>query len=60
MPSMSWSLQMKADKLNFLIPLLQFLNKDEYLKGIKIYESVVKAYTTYVEPTKDEASRAEL
>ncbi|XP_075508249.1 uncharacterized protein LOC142545124 isoform X2 [Primulina tabacum] len=38
----------------------EFLNKDEYLKGIKIYESVIKAYTTFVEPTKDEASRAEL
>lgn len=40
--------------------IVQFLNKDEYLRGIGIYESIIKAYASYVEPTKDEASRAEL
>ncbi|XP_041990883.1 aminoacylase-1-like isoform X1 [Salvia splendens] len=38
----------------------EFLNKDEYLRGISIYESIIKAYASYVEPTKDEASRDEL
>ncbi|KAH6835971.1 Peptidase M20/M25/M40 family protein [Perilla frutescens var. hirtella] len=38
----------------------EFLNKDEYLRGIGIYESIIKAYASYAEPTKDEASREEL
>ncbi|KAL3813949.1 hypothetical protein ACJIZ3_015217 [Penstemon smallii] len=38
----------------------EFLNKDEYLRGIGIYESIIKAYASYEEPRKDEASRAEL
>ncbi|KAL8027945.1 hypothetical protein ABFX02_14G129300 [Erythranthe guttata] len=38
----------------------EFLNKNEYLRGIHIYESIIKAYASYVEPTKDEDSRAEL
>ncbi|KAL9171736.1 hypothetical protein ABFS82_03G000400 [Erythranthe guttata] len=38
----------------------EFLNKNEYLRGIHMYESIIKAYASYVEPTKDEASRAEL
>ncbi|KAK6116311.1 hypothetical protein DH2020_049938 [Rehmannia glutinosa] len=38
----------------------EFLNKDEYLRGIDIYESIIKAYASYVEPTKDEESRTEL
>lgn len=38
----------------------EFLNKDEYLKGIGIYESVIKAYSSYVGSTTDEESRAEL
>ncbi|KAL6214195.1 hypothetical protein ACLB2K_013633 [Fragaria x ananassa] len=27
----------------------EFLNKDEYLKGIKIYESIIKSYSSYAE-----------
>ncbi|KAM2009072.1 uncharacterized protein LOC126585235 [Malus sylvestris] len=27
----------------------EFLNKDEYLKGIDIYESIIKAYASYVD-----------
>ncbi|KAK4394254.1 Aminoacylase-1 [Sesamum angolense] len=38
----------------------EFLNKNEYLRGIDIYESIIKAYASYAEPVKDEASRAEL
>ncbi|KAI3447874.1 hypothetical protein Pfo_004539 [Paulownia fortunei] len=38
----------------------EFLNKNEYLRGIDIYVSIIKAYASYVEPMKDEGSRAEL
>ncbi|GAA0138789.1 hypothetical protein LIER_00469 [Lithospermum erythrorhizon] len=38
----------------------EFLNQDEYLKGIDIYESIIKAYSSYEEPTRDDESRAEL
>ncbi|KAM7479522.1 hypothetical protein LguiA_027735 [Lonicera macranthoides] len=38
----------------------EFLNKDEYLKGIDIYESIIKTYASYVEHTSDGASRDEL
>ncbi|GER54044.1 aminoacylase-1 [Striga asiatica] len=38
----------------------EFLNKDEYLRGIGVYESIIKVYASYVEPVKDEDSRAEL
>ncbi|KAL2459281.1 Peptidase M20/M25/M40 family protein [Forsythia ovata] len=38
----------------------EFLNKDEYLKGIDIYESIIKGYASYVEHLKDGASRDEL
>ncbi|XP_008787044.2 aminoacylase-1 isoform X2 [Phoenix dactylifera] len=38
----------------------EFLNKDEYLKGIEIYESIIKAFASYKGDTKDEESRAEL
>ncbi|KAG0475295.1 hypothetical protein HPP92_014981 [Vanilla planifolia] len=38
----------------------EFLNKVEYLKGIAIYESIIKEFATYSESTKDEESRAEL
>ncbi|KAL6529841.1 hypothetical protein OROGR_015464 [Orobanche gracilis] len=39
----------------------EFLNKDEYLRGIEIYESIVRAYASYVESVKDdEDSRGEL
>ncbi|KAL9417366.1 hypothetical protein AB3S75_040365 [Citrus x aurantiifolia] len=38
----------------------EFLNQAEYLKGIDIYESIIKAYASYVQHSKDEASRDEL
>ncbi|KAK3193641.1 hypothetical protein Dsin_024951 [Dipteronia sinensis] len=38
----------------------EFLNQFEYLKGIDMYESVIKAYASYAQHTKDEASRDEL
>ncbi|KAM1243789.1 hypothetical protein ACFX2G_036002 [Malus domestica] len=39
----------------------EFLNKDEYLKGIEIYESIIKAYASYVDHGKIAAgSRDEL
>ncbi|KAI0519599.1 hypothetical protein KFK09_007050 [Dendrobium nobile] len=38
----------------------EFLNKAEYLKGIAIYESIIKEFATYSELVEDEESRAEL
>ncbi|KAI5397271.1 uncharacterized protein LOC127098004 [Lathyrus oleraceus] len=38
----------------------EYLHKDEYLKGIKIYESIIKAYASYDEHGKDERSKDEL
>ncbi|KAM1318471.1 hypothetical protein EV2_003806 [Malus domestica] len=38
----------------------EFLNKDEYLKGIDIYESVIKAYASYVDGGISAVSRDEL
>ncbi|XAR73080.1 Aminoacylase [Bertholletia excelsa] len=38
----------------------EFLTIGEYLKGIDIYESIIKAYAAYSEHTKDESSRDEL
>ncbi|MCL7034015.1 hypothetical protein MKW94_009439 [Papaver nudicaule] len=38
----------------------EFLNQDEYLKGIAVYESIIKEYTSYIELTDNEASRDEL
>lgn len=43
-----------------LFILLQFLNKDEYIKGIEIYESIIRGLASYNEHAKDEESRAEL
>jgi hypothetical protein len=40
--------------------LLQFLNQDEHLKGIDVYVSIIKAYASYFEHTRKEASRDEL
>ncbi|KAM7479523.1 hypothetical protein LguiA_027736 [Lonicera macranthoides] len=37
-----------------------FLNKDEYLKGINIYASIIKTYASFVEQASDGASRDEL
>ncbi|KAJ4839286.1 hypothetical protein Tsubulata_035579 [Turnera subulata] len=38
----------------------EFLNQAEYLKGIDIYESIIKAYASYVEPTSNQALKDEL
>ncbi|KAJ4962715.1 hypothetical protein NE237_022654 [Protea cynaroides] len=38
----------------------EFLNQAEYLKGIEIYESIIKAYTSYTEHTRNDAYRDEL
>ncbi|XP_059458475.1 uncharacterized protein LOC132188072 isoform X2 [Corylus avellana] len=38
----------------------EFLNQDEYLKGIDVYVSIIKAYASYVEHTRKEGSRDEL
>lgn len=46
--------------LSYFSFFLQFLNQDEYLKGIDMYESIIKAYTSYVDDKKDEASKDEL
>ncbi|KAE8686826.1 hypothetical protein F3Y22_tig00111027pilonHSYRG00228 [Hibiscus syriacus] len=37
--------------------LITFLNKAEYLRGIEVYESIIKAYTSYIPPGRDGASR---
>lgn len=38
----------------------EFLNKDEYLKGIDVYESIIKTYASYIQYQRDDASREEL
>ncbi|PON34815.1 N-acyl-L-amino-acid amidohydrolase [Trema orientale] len=38
----------------------EFLNKEEYLKGISIYESIIKAYASYVEHERSGSSKDEL
>ncbi|GJN03954.1 hypothetical protein PR202_ga21455 [Eleusine coracana subsp. coracana] len=38
----------------------EFLSKDEYIKGIGIYESVIKALATHKDDARDDESRAEL
>ncbi|KAK7308341.1 hypothetical protein VNO77_41943 [Canavalia gladiata] len=38
----------------------EFLNKDVYLKGIEIYESIIKAYASFDDHGKDGGSRDEL
>ncbi|PON42837.1 hypothetical protein PanWU01x14_278820 [Parasponia andersonii] len=37
-----------------------FLNKVEYLKGISIYESIIKAYASYIEHERTGSSKDEL
>jgi len=39
---------------------MQFLHKDEYLKGIKIYESIIKVYASLDDNGRDGASKDEL
>jgi aminoacylase len=38
----------------------EFLNKDEYLKGIDVYESIIKSYAAFAENASDGVSRDEL
>ncbi|GAU34742.1 hypothetical protein TSUD_17150 [Trifolium subterraneum] len=38
----------------------EYLHKDEYLKGIKIYESIIKAYASFVEHGSDGRTKDEL
>nr|AFK34969.1 unknown [Medicago truncatula] len=38
----------------------EYLHKDEYLKGIKVYESIIKAYVSFDERVKDGTSKDEL
>ncbi|KAG6651478.1 aminoacylase-1-like isoform X2 [Carya illinoinensis] len=38
----------------------EFLNQDEYLKGIDVYGSIIKAYASYIDHTRKEAPRDEL
>ncbi|CAL0314818.1 unnamed protein product [Lupinus luteus] len=38
----------------------EFLHKDEYLKGIEIYESIIKAYASFDDHAKHGGSRDEL
>ncbi|KMT01591.1 hypothetical protein BVRB_9g215870 [Beta vulgaris subsp. vulgaris] len=38
----------------------EFLNQEEYLKGVDIYESIIKAYASYAAHTEAEASKYEL
>ncbi|KAF7808774.1 aminoacylase-1 isoform X2 [Senna tora] len=49
--------QLRLTDINFD---LLFLNQDEYLKGIEIYESIIKAFATYVENGGNKESKAEL
>lgn len=46
--------------VDMLSLLLQFLNKDEYLKGIEVYESIIKTFASYIQHPKEDASREEL
>ncbi|GAB2267560.1 hypothetical protein Dimus_002540 [Dionaea muscipula] len=38
----------------------EFLNQDEYLKGVDVYVSIIEAYASYVEQADDRASKDEL
>ncbi|XP_024019369.1 aminoacylase-1 isoform X1 [Morus notabilis] len=38
----------------------EFLNKDEYLKGIEVYESIIKAYASYIQHARRDGSKDEL
>ncbi|KAK8562704.1 hypothetical protein V6N13_018728 [Hibiscus sabdariffa] len=38
----------------------EFLNRAEYLRGIDVYESIIKAYTSYTSPGRCEDSQDEL
>ncbi|OMP11368.1 Peptidase M20 [Corchorus olitorius] len=49
-----------ANTPNLLHAHNEFLNQAEYLKGIDVYESIIKAYTSYAPPGGDRGSRDEL
>ncbi|KAK9044112.1 hypothetical protein V6N11_072431 [Hibiscus sabdariffa] len=38
----------------------EFLNQAEYLKGIDVYVSIIKAYTSYIPPGRESLPRDEL
>ncbi|KAM0942906.1 putative N-acyl-aliphatic-L-amino acid amidohydrolase [Dioscorea sansibarensis] len=38
----------------------EFLKQDEYLKGIEVFESIIKTFASYKHQHKDDESRAEL
>lgn len=38
----------------------EFLDQSEYLKGVEVYESIIKTYATYVEHSRDGSFRDEL
>ncbi|KAG9456644.1 hypothetical protein H6P81_001152 [Aristolochia fimbriata] len=38
----------------------EFLNQEEYLKGITVYESIIEAYASFVDSTAIDASKDEL
>lgn len=39
---------------------LQYLDKAEYLKGIEVYESIIKTYASYAEDSRDGSLQDEL
>lgn len=47
-------------RLTHKFHVLQFLSKDEYIKGIGVYESIIRALATHNDEARDEESRAEL
>ncbi|KAJ7954623.1 aminoacylase-1 [Quillaja saponaria] len=49
-----------ANTPNLLHDHNEFLNQDEYLKGIEIYESIIKAFASFVDPERDRSSTDEL
>jgi len=47
-------------RLTHKFHVLQFLSKDEYIKGIGVYESIIRELATHNDEARDEESRAEL
>lgn len=50
----------KTETSELISTLLQFLNKAEYLKGIEVYESIIKAYASYTQHARSDRSKDEL
>jgi hypothetical protein len=57
---LKFRLAFKTEASNKLLPWLQFLSTNEYLKGIEIYESIIKELSSYHGNTIDEETKAEL